>query len=298
MPTTLAIESFSDNNIRERSKLSEGADIRATTLLFESTEGFTEGDIIYVGQLSRDGCEKAVIYSVDSATTVTLTQSLELPHSRFEAVTSVVGDKIHIYRAANVNGSVPIDGAFAVLATREIDPDQLSTYYTDSDGNSGYWYRYTYYNETSVDETDLDDSDARRGDDFGHYASLTDIRKEAGFDNALNLSDVVIDQQRRIAESEINAALGGKYTVPFTPVPERIHTLTIQLAAVLLVANAYRGTARGQAELKAARALLDAYRTGDQTITDENGTAITSGEGISSWPGEDQPRAFEMGVRF
>lgn len=298
MATTLAIESFSENNMRERSKLSEGADIGATTLLVESTEGFADGDIIYVGQLSREGCEKAVIQSVDSATTVTLSAPLELPHSRFEAVTSVVGDKINVYRAVNVNGSVPIDEAFALIITRGIDPDQLSTYYSDPIGNSGFWYRHTYYNPFNQAETDLDESDARRGDDFGHYASLTEIRKESGFDNALNLSDVVIDQQRRIAESEINAALGGKYTVPFTPVPERIHTLTIQLAAALLVANAYRGTARGQAELKAARALLDAYRTGDQTITDDNGTAITSGEGISSWPGESQSRAFEIGVRF
>lgn len=298
MSTTLAIESFSENNIRERSKLSEGAEVGAQVLAFENTQGFESGDIIYVGQLSREGCEKAVIDTVDSATAVSLVSPLELPHSRYEPLTSVVGDKIHIYRAANVNGSVPVDGAFSVVATREIDPDQLSTYYTDSSGNSNYWYRYTYYNEITLAETDLDESEARRGDDFGHYASLSEIRKEAGFDNALNLSDTVIDQQRRIAESEINGALGGKYTVPFAPVPERIHTLTIQLAAALLVANAYRGTARGQAELKAARALLDDYRNGDQTITDENGTAITTGEGISSWPDNSAPRAFEMGVRF
>ncbi|MFI2837544.1 phage protein Gp36 family protein [Mycolicibacterium sp. PDY-3] len=298
MSTTLAIESFSENNIRERSKLSKGADIGDQVLVFESTEGFAPDDIVYVGQLSREGCEKVVVQTVDNATSVTLVSPLSLPHSRFESVTSVVGDKINVYRAVNVNGSIPIDADFAIIATRQIDPDQLSTYYTDSIGNSGFWYRYTYYNPLNQAETDLDESPAKRGDDFGHYASLTEIRKEAGFDNALNLADTVIDQQRTIAESEINAALGGRYTVPFVPVPDRIHTLTIQLAAALLVANAYRGTTRGQAELKAAKELLDAYRTGDQTITDENGTAISTGEGISSWPGEDQPRAFEMGVRF
>ncbi|WP_194166904.1 hypothetical protein [Mycolicibacterium sp. P9-22] len=49
MSTTLAIESLFENNIREPSKLGEGTDIGATTLLIESTEGFADGDILYVG---------------------------------------------------------------------------------------------------------------------------------------------------------------------------------------------------------------------------------------------------------
>lgn len=298
MPTTIAVESFSDNNIRERSVLTAGAAVGDTTVTLASTQGYNAGDIIYVGQLSREGCERAVIASVVNGTSVTLSTALTLAHARFEAVSSVVGDKIHIYKAANVDGTVPADAAFTVLATRAIDPDQQTTYYTDSSGDSTYWYRYTYYNETSLDETDLDESDARRGDDFGHYASLTEIRKEAGFEGAINLSDTVIDQQRRAAQSEINTALASKYTTPFKPVPEIIHTLTIQLAAGLLLQNAYRGTDRGQDKLKAARDLIKALQLGDQTITDENGSAITSGEGISSWPDEDAPRAFVMGDKF
>ncbi|WP_425005770.1 phage protein Gp36 family protein [Mycolicibacterium sp. S3B2] len=297
MPTTLAIESFSQNNIRERSVLAVGAAVGDTTLTLESTQGFGANDIVYIGQLSREGCERAVIQSVDDATTVTLSSALTLAHGRFESVTSVVGDKIRIYRAVNVDGTVPEQASFTVLITRSIDPDQQSTYYTDSSGSSSYWYRYTYYNETSLAETDLDESDAKRGDDFGHYASLTEIRKEAGFENAHNLSDTVVDQQRRIAESEINGALGGRYTVPFSPVPDRIHTLTIQLAAALLMAHAYRGS-RGRDELKTARALIAAYQSGEQTITDESGTAITSGESIASYPDENAHRAFTMGEKW
>lgn len=298
MPTTLNLESFNEINIRERSALTAGADVGDTTTQLASTEGFAAGDVIYIGQLSREGCEKAVIASVDNATTVTLDSALTLPHGRFEAVSSVVGNKIRIYRAANVDGSVPARESFTVLIDREIDPDQQTTYYTDSEGSSEYWYRYAYYNPVTEDETSLDDSVAVRGDDFGHYASLSEIRKEAGFDNAHNLNDTAIDQQRRNAESEINTALSSKYTTPFSPVPEIIHTLTIQLAAGLLLQNAYRGTDRGKDKLKAARDLIHALQVGDQTITDENGSAITSGEGISSWPGEDQPRAFHMGDRF
>lgn len=48
MPTTLAIESFNEINIRERSTLSIGAAVGATGLKFESTQGFQAGDVIYV----------------------------------------------------------------------------------------------------------------------------------------------------------------------------------------------------------------------------------------------------------
>jgi hypothetical protein len=61
---------------------------------------------------------KAVIESVDDETTINLIEALKLPHTHYEPVTAVLGDLIHIYRAANVNGSVPVDEAFSVLATR------------------------------------------------------------------------------------------------------------------------------------------------------------------------------------
>lgn len=298
MSTTLILESFSDINIRERSLLTSGASVGDTELVLESTQGFNDGDVVYIGQLSREGCEKAVIASVDSGTSVTLTAGLELAHARFEAVSSVVGNRIRIYRADNVDGSVQPIASFTVLVDREIDPDQQTTYYNDPVGTSDHWYRYTYYNPTTQDETPLEESPVTRGDDFRHYASLSEIRKEAGFSNAINLSDIVIDQQRRAAESEINTALSSRYLTPFNPVPEIIHTLTIQLAAGLLLQNAYRGTDRGKDKLKAARDLIHALQVGDQTITDETGNAITNGEGIASWPGEDAPRAFVMGDRF
>jgi phage gp36-like protein len=298
MSTTLAIESFNETNLRERTTLTGGAVEGAAVLTVASTQGFAPGDIIYVGELSREGCEKARIESVDDDTTISLIAPLGLAHSRFEPLVSVLGDLIHVYRAANIDGSVPALDAFTVLVTRDIDPDQLSTFYTDSSGNSGFWYGYTYFNASTNEETDLDGSVLVRGDDFGHYASLSEIRKEAGFDGAYNSSDTVIDQQRRAAEAEINTALSSAYTVPFQVVPEIIHTLTIQLAAGLLLNDAYRGTGRGDSKLKDARALIKSLQLGDQTIIGDDGTSIVSGEGISSWPDESAPRAFFMGDKF
>ncbi|WP_176444511.1 ATP-binding cassette domain-containing protein [Rhodococcoides kyotonense] len=240
--------------------------------------------------MSREGCEKAVVAGAVSETVLTLAAPLVRAHDRFEPVTAVLGGMIHVYRAANINEQVPPDEAFTVLGTRSVDPDQLSTYYTDSVGNSNYWYRITYYNAVTLDETALKDSTPTRGDDFGHYASLSEIRKEAGFENAYNLSDTVIDQQRRAAEAEINTAFANLYTVPFQKVPEIVHTLTIKLAAAILVQNQYPGSSRSTTLLGDARAAIKTIQDGDQTIVGEDGflpaavTAIVgpSGSGKSS----------------
>ena len=56
-------------------------------------------------------------------------------------------------------------GAFAVITRlAEIDPDQTSTYRTDTSGGSDYWYKVTYYSSTAaVDATDLAVATAVRG---------------------------------------------------------------------------------------------------------------------------------------
>lgn len=300
MATNLQIESFSDTNLagQPRTTLTAPVDGGSPALVVETTESFEPGQVVYVGLLSREGCERAVVSALTNDTTLALTTPLKYAHGRSEPVAGVVGDLIHVYRVINVSGQVPALDTFSVPATRSIDAEKKTTYYTDSAGGAGFWYRHTYYNALSNAETDIEDSVPVRGDDFGHYASVTEIRNEAGFGNAINLSDVTIDQQRRAAESEINVALGTKYTTPFVPVPDIIHTLTIQLAAGLLQANAYRGTTRGSDKPKEARALIKSLQDGDQTINGEDGSSITTGEGISSWPGEDQPRAYFMGDRF
>ena len=89
------------------------------------------------------------------------------------------------------------------------------------------------------DETALTDSEARHGQDWGNYCSLDEIRAEAGFTSAFNLNDSLIFRHRRSAQSKINTALGSVYTVPFKPVPEIIRTLTIKLAAGMLLQSAY-----------------------------------------------------------
>lgn len=102
--TTLRIDSLQDINVLERTELSADYVDDAETLLVRSIEGLFVGQSLYVGQLSREGCESAVIESVVYETTIRLSEALKLPHARYEPVTAVLGDSIHIHRARILMG--------------------------------------------------------------------------------------------------------------------------------------------------------------------------------------------------
>lgn len=297
MATTIRIETFKDINLRERTLLTAEVVVGATAISVENAEGFVVGQTLYLGALSREGCERAVVQSLPNQTTINLSQAVKLAHRRFDAVTGVVGDRVRIYRAVNVNDQPPADAAFTALGSRALDADQVSTYYTDSTGGSAYWYKATYYNETTLEETSLALADPMRGDDYGRYAQLDEIRSEAGFSKAVNLADYVIDQKRRAAESEINAALAARYPVPFKPVPEIIHTLTVQLAGGLLAYDQF-GDAVSKKKIDDARGALLHYANGDGSITGNDGTSLSNVATVRSYPDDEAPRMFSVNQRF
>lgn len=299
MANTIRIDSFSETNVIERGELATNYVAESTELKLLSTQGFEAGQTIFVGFPGREGCESVILDAVADGTTLTLAEPLKLDHRVSESVTAVLGGSIRIYRAPNVDGSVPADEAFTVLVTRTIDPDQASTYYIDPDGSDAYWYTRTYFNPTTMAETAR--AEPFRGDPFNNYASLAEIRKEAGFERAFNLADSDVELQRRNAQAEINSSLSGVYTVPFSPVPEIIRTLTIQLAAAFLLIAAYGDTATNKQKRDDARKAINDYKNRDSTITDENGNALSNSDMVTGWPEEpsaESPRFFRMRDRF
>lgn len=217
MAYTVQLESFQEFIVKERTTLSVDVLTGASTLRVVSTEGLAVGDPLYIGTLRREGVEKAVVAVVVDETTVDLALPLARPHSAHDAVTAVLADTIRVYRASDLLNKPPTDdAAWTNIAERTIDADQISTYYRDPDGGEAFWYRYTYINGTTYKS---EPSTPVRGSSYGHYASLREIREEAGSQNALNLPDTTVDLQRRAAEAEINSSLSGAYTTPFNPAP-------------------------------------------------------------------------------
>ena len=292
MSTTLRIDSFAAINIAERGVLASDVEVGSSSVELVSSEGFVDGQTIYVGTPCAEGVEKAIVSGDPTEVEVSLASAMKLAHRRSDAVTAVLGDRIKIYRAPNTDGTAPAVEAFTLLAMRTIDADQPSTYYRDADGSSAYWYCYSYYDILTEEETDR--SEPVRGDDFEHYASLSAIRKEAGFDNAYNLADSAVEEARRQAQSDINSALARRYPVPFDPVPEKIRTLTIRLGAAILRRNARIGS---ESQLRAIYAEFEALANGDDGIASDDGTDLDNSEGVTGHFG-NEPRMFSVGQRF
>lgn len=128
------------------------------------------------------------------------------------------------------------------------------------------------------------------------YCTVEDIRMKAGFEKAANLADRHVQAARRDAQAEVDSALGNAYTVPFTPVPEKIRELTIKLAAYSLKWDAYQDIG-SQKALEALRKQLAAIAAGETPITDDEGQNLSSNTGVDGYFG-DEPRMFTVGQRF
>lgn len=289
MSATLKIDNYGSLNLKESTQLDAdyAAGINAFTL--KSTLNYQANDFVILGQLGAEGCELMTIQSV-AAQVATMTANSKLLHKRFDAFTSLFGNQINVYRAINVDGTQPLDGAFTLLTTVAIDPDQNYTTYTDAGGGSNYWYKFTYTNSISAAETSLADSMAARGGGYGHYTTVDDIRREAGFTNNANITDAVINSRRIDAEDEINSELTGIYTVPFgSPAPRVINNITKLLAAGYLLLAEYGAVTtgsnkEGNAKITEARGMLDSLKSRKLLLTDASGNSMAVSAAVTSWP--------------
>lgn len=130
------------------------------------------------------------------------------------------------------------------------------------------------------------------------YATIEEIRMKAGFEKASNLDDRHVRAARRDAQAEIDAALGGLYTVPFLPneVPEKIRTLTIKLAAYTLKYDAFEDVGSSKA-LEALRKQLAGLASGETPLIDAGGNSLYTAEGVTGYFG-DAERMFRVEDRF
>ena len=134
------------------------------------------------------------------------------------------------------------------------------------------------------------------GTERTYYCKIEDIRMKAGFEKATNLDDRYVRAARRNAQAELDAACSGLYTVPFTPVPEKIRTLSVKLAAYSLKHDAF-GDVGSQKALEALRKQLADIASGEVSIHDDSGADLSTSEGVAGYFGSE-PRSFSVGQRF
>lgn len=312
---TLSAPNYLDNNLVQQTRLAAVIATGSPALTVLNNTGFTAGDYFVVGTLGGEVTELLTVGITTGETTITPTASTTLDHNSYDYVTKLFGNQLKAYRAPNVNGLAPDDDTFTPLGNAfDLDVDSAATLYTDPDGGSDWWYKFTYFNSTTSAETNLADSQAVRGGGIGNYCSVGDIRTEAGFQSAPYITDKMIDDKRQAAQREIDSTLVDSYTVPFVqPVNAFIADICKRLAAGLLLLKQYgqlqrQNTMDGSTKVAAARADLQKIALGQIKLTDTTGTSTalpdSSGD-TASWPDQTTviaprseggaPRQFRMG---
>jgi hypothetical protein len=307
MAQTITVDNFANLNIKSATIIN--ADISSTganiTVYVPDTSNLAAGDYVALGALGGANCEITTISSVAGNTSVVLA-NVTLSHQRGEAFTDLFGNQINLYRATNVNDDPPADSSFSVIVSAtSIIPNQIATQITDSGGGSGYWYKFTYYNPTLPGETQLADSKVVRGGGYGNYATLDEIRAEAGFTNNANISDSDISRKRQRAQNIINGLLYGDYITPFAvPVPPLINTSCIMLAAGYLMLQEYGTSATGTSKdgdakiaqiitpydaksgMREGLGILDMIKMREIILTDDAGNSLLLSDLTDSSPND------------
>lgn len=294
MAQTLKIANFNALNIVETSKLDADSIIGATSLTLQYNDNFSANDYLYLGRLGSEAGELCVLASLSGSQGIVLSSpGTTKPHSRFDDITSLYGNKLKLYRAANVDGTLPADGSFSLVGSPiAIDFDQVQTTVNDPTGGDGYWYKATFFNSTSNNETALASSEGVRGGSIGNYCTIEQIRKRAGLQGNRWINDADLDVSRQAAQVEINSNLIGLYTIPFTtPINQMIRNITIDMAAGMALLGDYGptvvlDTTNGQKKLDDARALLARIKDKELILPNTIGasTAISGANSINAWP--------------
>jgi hypothetical protein len=297
---TLRLSNWPEANLVELTKLNADAAAAASSITVQNAQGLAADNFICIGRLGSEQAEIIKISSV-SSTTVNLATSLSFAQKKYSDVTKLRGDKIRVYRATNVDGTVPSDANFALLDTVTIEADQNYTEYTAATGGSGYFWKQTFYHSVGLTETELGDSDAVRGGDYGHYATIEDIRKEAGFQDNPELTDENIHDRRNDAESQVNGCLkAAQYNLPLSSVPSVIENITKLLAAGYVLLQDYGvgadGTNKeGQAKINLAESLLTKIKKHEIILTNDiDQTESASTSYMSGWPDDTTESAAEL----
>lgn len=290
MPATLKIDNYPAINVKEKAELASEVAAGATALPLVNAQGVAADDFLYIGRLGQEKVEKRQA-GVITGNSVAVT-ALDYAHPQYGPVLAVLGDQIQLYRAANIDGTPPADSDFSSNGSPvSIDPDNVDTQLSDSNGSSAFWYKWVYYNSDSAAEvTTLAQVNAVRGAEWGNYTTVAAIRVEARIQNNPYISDKFVSAKRAQAQDYINGQLSGTYTVPFTSdVPPQITRITELFAAGYILKGEYgtqlAGTgADGQAKIDEAQAMLDKILNGSTELLDSAGDTSATRDAVSGWP--------------
>jgi len=136
MSQTLQIPNFTALSTREKSALDADVGIGDSSIVLTYSDNIAPDDYLVIGRLGGESTELVQVQVVNNSVNVDIVGQTVKEHSRFDDVNLLFGNQIKIYRAANVDGTIPADGAFNVVGSAfDMDIDQTETLLTDPDGS-------------------------------------------------------------------------------------------------------------------------------------------------------------------
>jgi len=261
-----------DANRGEKTQVAVTQSSVSVTIVFENADGLSASDYLSIG---REGAELSELKLISEVAvdqkTITLSAATKFAHKQFELVTKFYYNQRKIYR------KLASESDYSLIATVDIEVDRPEgTLYNDPTGTATALYKATYYNSTTAIETSQDDARASYGGGGTHFADLSDIREESGFNGNDDITDPRMFRHRQRAEGEVTASLIARYSVPVTDntywenssAQEMIRQITMLLAAGWLLWQEYpdergSGTSKdGIEKVKEARSMLKDIRNG------------------------------------
>lgn len=292
MAELLYLTNFPEINIVEKTLLNAAMVAGDTSVVVKNVQNFSVDDFVIIGRVASEQAEKLQLTASTLASQTLGFAACKFAHPKLEEVTKIRGDIIRVYRAADVDGNQPDDDSFILVNPVTINVKRSYTEYNDADGGVGYWYKITYYNSDTGDETDISESPAVRGGNYGHYATIEQVRTTSGLVGNSDVTDEVVAQARDEAESTVKGyIIAGGYVLPIEePYPPSVVRLVKQLASAFLLQDEFgasvQGTNRdGFEQEKSVIAKLEAIQKGEIQLIDVNKETIKEKkDSVGGWP--------------
>ena len=139
-----------------------------TSLQVKNTNGFASNKYAVLGSIGFEQAELVQTGTVTPPSTLAGFTTV-YPHNADSKVIAFDYNQINIYRS-----TTGINGSYSVLATINIQIDNDTTPYEDTNSQSTYYYKFSYYNSAASLESSLSDPIAATGFVFYSLKTLID----------------------------------------------------------------------------------------------------------------------------
>lgn len=167
----------------EKSYLTNPYSAATTSIVVKNADRFAINDRIMIGEMGLEATEVVTVSAV-GADNQTLTIGATLyAHSADDPVYKLRFDQVRYYRST--------DGVnYSIISTQALDVDNadLQTFYDDTSGTAGSYYKFTFYHSVSTYESDFSDvirGSGWRRDQVGYL--IDQVLQELGDVNEIHI---------------------------------------------------------------------------------------------------------------